>query len=102
MSGLLLPDGCPTAGAQDTPESTPGSPALDAPGCCERVTLSNDKSPAAGTSRLEAAAPTATPLVVALVVAAEPRLVGAARADVSLRPPGRSAPAFLLTHAFLI
>ncbi len=102
MSGLFIPEGCPLADGAGAPAPSNGLPALDAPGCCERVTISNDKSPAAGASRLDAPAPRPAPLLVALATPAEPLLVAPARARVSIRPPGRSAPAFLLTHAFLI
>jgi len=98
MSGLLVPETCcPTvAGGAETP----ASPVLQPPGCCERILVANDKAPADSGDRAEElpASPVAVARMPIVLVAAAPT---ARRHDV-LRPPGRSAPVFLLTHAFLI
>lgn len=90
--------------ASDAPEPQPSNdaPAVQAPGCCERLIVSNSKAPAAEATRLDAPAPDPAPLFAALLTWPAPAAQPATRPARSVRPPGRSAPAFLLTHAFLI
>lgn len=100
MSGLLVPETCCPAVAEGA--ETPRQPALQQPGCCERITVTNDRVPAVSGDRVDELP--SGPVAVVTARAPAP-LVAAAqrpRPDSVLRPPGRSAPAFLLTHAFLI
>lgn len=103
VSGLFIPESsCPMAEPAPAPDPSRDAPAVQAPGCCERVTVANAKAPLAEAARLEPLAPQPAPLFAALLTLPDPSVRPAARPHVSLRPPGRSAPAFLLTHAFLI
>ncbi|MFL5303571.1 MAG: hypothetical protein ACJ8F1_00085 [Polyangia bacterium] len=101
MSGLLVPETCCPAVADGA--DLPRQPALQQPGCCERIVVANDKVPAVSGDPLDELP--AGPVAVVTARAPAPLMAVAAertRRDSVLRPPGRSAPAFLLTHAFLI
>lgn len=103
VSGLFIPETCcPTLSDAPPPEQSNHAPAWESPGCCERVMVANAKSPAAGPTRLELAAPQPVLLVASWMTPPEPPRFALRAPDASIRPPGRSAPAFLLTHAFLI
>lgn len=103
VSGLFIPESCcPMASDAPAPERSNDAPAVQAPACCERVTVSNAKVPAAEATRLDAPAPEPAPLFAALLTWPAPSVRAPAWPERSVRPPGRSAPAFLLTHAFLI
>jgi hypothetical protein len=101
VSGLFIPESCCPM-ADQAPEPSNQAPAVQAPSCCERVTVSNVKAPAAGAPRVEPAAPQPAPLFAALMALTDPSPRRPLRPEVSVRPPGRAAPPFLLTHAFLI
>jgi hypothetical protein len=103
MSGLLIPEACcpPVANAAPTGEA-PRQPSVEPPGCCERVVVTNAKAPALTADRADAISAGPVALVVASHPAVAPLTAERPRRDSVLRPPGRSAPAFLLTHAFLI
>jgi len=103
VSGLFIPESCcPMASDAPEPQPSNDAPAVQAPGCCERLIVSNSKAPAAEATRLDAPAPDPAPLFAALLTWPAPAAQPATRPARSVRPPGRSAPAFLLTHAFLI
>jgi hypothetical protein len=103
VSGLFIPESCcPMLAGAPAPEPSNRLPAVEAPGCCQRVTIANAKAPAAASARPELVAPEPAPLLAVLVTLPEPRQRAEAWPNLPLRPPGRSAPAFLLTHAFLI
>jgi len=102
MSGLLVPQTCcPAVADAAAGAELPEQPALQEPGCCERVVVANAKAPAVspdGAGQLPAGP-------AAIVIARLPPPVVAAqraRRDARLPSSGRSAPVFLLTHAFLI
>lgn len=103
LSGLLVPETCCPA-LNDPPPAQESNrlPAVEAPGCCERVVVANAKAPAARSAGPDLGAPEPLPLVASFVVVPAPPRRAPRGPDVSIRPPGRSAPAFLLTHAFLI
>jgi hypothetical protein len=103
VSGLFIPETCcPALDDAPAPEDANRLPAVEAPGCCERVVVANAKAPAAGSTHPQLAAPERLPLLLSWAVLPEPPARVPQRPDTALRPPGRTAPAFLLTHAFLI
>ncbi|MES1209030.1 MAG: hypothetical protein ABUS79_24085 [Pseudomonadota bacterium] len=103
MSGLLVPETCCPTVADGVPAGQmPGQPALQQPGCCERILVTNDKAPAVSADRGDALPAGPVAVVTTRAPAALVAAVERARGKSVLRPPGRSAPAFLLTHAFLI
>lgn len=103
MSGLLVPETCcPTVADGATGAEAPPPPVLQAPGCCERILLTNDKAPALSGDRADELPAGPVTVAVARVPVALVAAPPAARRHDVVRPPGRSAPVFLLTHAFLI
>ncbi len=103
MSGLLVPETCcPTVADGAAGTELPAPPVLQAPGCCERILLTNDKAPAVSGDRAEELPVAPLAIAVARVPVALVAAVPATRGHDAARPPGRSAPVFLLTHAFLI
>ncbi len=103
VSGLFIPESCcPALNAPPAPEESNRLPAVEAPGCCDRVLVANAKAPAAGSTHPQLEAPEVLPLVMSWAALSEPPRRAPQRPDTAIRPPGRSAPAFLLTHAFLI
>jgi hypothetical protein len=103
MSGLLMPESCcPTAGVAARAPEPPRPDAARPPACCERIVVANAKAPGASASRADAGTMAAAPLLAAVPVGPAPPALDPAPADLPLRPPGRSAPVFLLTRSFLI
>lgn len=103
MSGLLVPETCCPTVAEEAPGGeTSHQPALQPPGCCERILVTNFKAPVVSADRADEVP--AGPVAVVTGRPAPAPAVAAARTrrDSQRRPPGGSAPAFLLTHAFLI
>ncbi|HVT07857.1 MAG TPA: hypothetical protein VHO67_10380 [Polyangia bacterium] len=100
MSGLLVPETCCPIVADGA--ETPAAAVLQAPGCCERILLTNDKAPAVSGDRAGELPAGAVAISVARVPVTPIAAVPATRHHDVLRPPGRAAPVFLLTHAFLI
>lgn len=103
MTGLLVPETCcPAAADGVVGTELPAQPVLQEPGCCERIVVTNAKAPAVAPDGAEQLP--AGPVAVVTARVPAPLTVAAPwrQGDQLPRPPGRSAPVFLLTHAFLI
>ncbi len=105
MSGLLVPETCCPAAADGAPAPrAPAQPAVQQASCCERIVVPNAKAPAVAADQAQELPPARA--VVALAARAPTEHFAAAEwtrhGSMVRPPPGRSAPAFLLTHAFLI
>jgi hypothetical protein len=101
ITGVLMPESC----CPDVSDPTPAPHAsVDDAGCCERVTVATARIPAAGPQplRVGPAQPSisyATPLAALVADRPPPPLHADRRAA---RPPGSSAPLYVVTHAFLL
>jgi len=102
LTGRLIAEPCCPEAAREAAGNPPAHASIVGADCCERVVVSSEKLPAiAGERALEAGASppvAAVPAPLAAMPPAPSRRAPAWRA----RPPGTAAPAFLLSHAFLI